>query len=76
MSSKHIRFIWFGDIDAPKPYKFTGSGGFYFATAGAGRFLSTETQPQEHRLLNRPGRVGKPAGNRRKTTKNPETRRN
>ncbi len=36
----------------------------------AGSFLSTETQPQEHRPSNRAARAGEPAGSPRTPTKN------
>ncbi len=40
MSSNHIAIIWFGDIDAPEPYEFIGSGGVYFANTGDSQFKS------------------------------------
>ncbi len=38
--TKPYKFIWFGDIDAPKPYEFIGSGGFYFANTSISHFTS------------------------------------
>ncbi len=34
MPPNHIKFIWFGDIDAPEPYEFIGPGGFDFGNTG------------------------------------------
>jgi hypothetical protein len=58
--TKPYKFIWFGDIDGPKPYEFIGSSGFYFANTGLSSLkpIASSLAPCSPGLAAEPGLYG------------------